>query len=286
MEIETNQALLKNPNKIIQTITDFWNRTSNSWLTLLGPHIHHGYYNDTVLTFSDAQENLLHKLSSELSIHHQDKILDVGCGLGGSSVYLVEKFNALVTGISLSSTQVELAKKYAKHKNINNINFIIDDAHLLKEFTKNYFDIVWSLESCEQFYDKKLFIKQAHRVLRAKGQLMLATWCSGEEKYSNEKAKKYIKLCEIYDLPYFPTIAWYKQALLDEGFQVNKVFDWSLSVEKSCDAIIKVANTNSIFKLIKMAGWRGLKAIKQAKLMRDAYAQDMMKYGVLVATKL
>lgn len=287
MEIKTSEAILDNPSKIVKTIATFWNRTSTSWFNIWGPHIHHGYFDDAELSFRDAQEKLLDKLTAELTINDQDKILDVGCGLGGSSVHLVEKFGANVTGISLSSTQIELACKYAEVHHVNqSIKFILDDAHLLSNFNNNYFDIVWSLESCEQFYDKQLFIKQAERVLRPGGQLMLATWCSGAETYNNEKAKIYKKLCHIYDLPYLPTLDWYRNILLQANFQVNKIFDWSSYVEKSCDAITQIANSYSIFKLIKIGGLRGFKALRQAKLMREAYNQKLMRYGVFIATKL
>lgn len=286
MDITTHQPLLRNSTEMIKKITRFWDQTSESWYKIWGPHIHHGYYDETGFpSFQQAQEQLLKNLSGLLSINTGDKILDVGCGLGGSSIYLAKKYHANLTGITLSAKQLNLAINHAKDSKIENIQFIIDDAHELKNFSHHYFDIVWSLESCEQFYNKKLFIQQAHRVLRPGGQLMLATWCAGDEKYSGPQAKLYKTLCQTYDLPYMPTIKWYEQLLIQENFSLKKVFDWSTNVQKSWEIGPTLSNCYSFLNLIKMAGWRGFLALKKARLMLYAYQQNLLKYGVFVATK-
>ena len=44
------------------------------------------------------------------------KVLDVGCGLGGTSRYLAQHRSATVTGITISSQQVELARKITEQE--------------------------------------------------------------------------------------------------------------------------------------------------------------------------
>lgn len=286
MLIKTNQPLLNNHEKMTQQIADFWDQTSEGWQTVWGTHIHHGYYeNNQPLNPKEAQEKLIEKLANLVEIAPQDKILDVGCGMGGSSIYLAKNYDALVTGITLSSKQIEIATRNAEKNNIKNVSFKIEDALLLKDFEDNSFDIVWSLESCEQFFDKNMFIKQAYRVLKPGGKLMLATWCSSCEEYEGNLAKKYQKLCLAFDLPYMPTIESYQNFLTAENFSIKLSVDWSLFVKKSWDIGLSLINAYTFIQLLKIGGWRGLRFAKQVKLMRDAFHQNRVFYGVFLAIK-
>lgn len=286
MIIKTNQTLISNRENITNKIANFWNQISEGWQTVWGTHIHHGYYeNGQEFTPQKAQENLIEKLVNLVVIAPQSKILDVGCGMGGSSIYLAKHYDASVTGITLSAKQVEIAKRKAEENSIKNVSFKIEDALLLESFSDNSFDIVWSLESCEQFFDKEMFLKQAYRVLKPDGKLMLATWCSSQDEYEGRLAKKYQKLCSAFDLPYMPTIECYRELLNANHFSIKQALDWSSFVEKSWDIGISLINTYSMIQLLKMSGWRGLRFAKQIKLMRDAFKQNRVRYGVFLAVK-
>jgi tocopherol O-methyltransferase len=286
LKIRTDQAISDSREKITRTIASFWDQISEGWRIIWGPHIHHGFYeNDRMLTPLQAQEILMHKLAAKLEISAQSKILDVGCGMGGSSLYLAGNYGANVTGITLSCKQKEIAEKQARESQTQQVNFKIEDALSLASFENNSFDIVWSLESCEQFYDKALFLQQAFRVLKPGGQLMLATWCSGHEEYADKLAKKYAKLCREFDLPYMPTMAHYRKILENQHFEVKEILDWSAQVQKSWDVGISLVNVMGLLKMLKLGGWRGLRFARQIKLMRDGFYDGRVKYGVFIAKK-
>src|SRR3990167_299466 len=111
MLIKTNQPLILHREKITHKIAKFWDQISEGWQTVWGTHIHHGYYeHNQTINPKKAQEKLIEKLVTMMGVNPQDKILDVGCGMGGSSIYLAKHYDALVTGITLSSKQVEIAR--------------------------------------------------------------------------------------------------------------------------------------------------------------------------------
>ena len=206
MQIKTNQPFFHHQAKINNIIASFWDKTSEAWQTIWGPHIHHGFYEmGETLSPKVAQEKLIDKLATLVSISPNDKILDVGCGMGGSSLILAKKYHATVSGITLSQKQVSIARQEADKEKIENVNFKIEDALSLTSFADQSMDVIWSLESCEQFFNKSLFIEQAFRVLKPGGRLMLATWCSDQDEYEGTLAKKYRKLCLAFDF-YMPTL--------------------------------------------------------------------------------
>ncbi|MDR3476882.1 MAG: methyltransferase domain-containing protein [Gammaproteobacteria bacterium] len=286
VKIKTHDSIMRDRNKITRTISHFWDQISEGWREIWGPHIHHGYYEyDQPLTPLEAQEKLIEKLTAHLSIHSHSTILDVGCGMGGSSLHLAKRFNAIVTGITLSPKQVAIATQQAKAENIHNVNFKIEDALFLKSFADNSFDIVWSLESCEQFYNKALFLQEAFRVLKPGGKLMLATWCSSAEEYLDKEADQYKKLCFAFDVPYMPTINHYQGLLVQQGFKVEQTLDWSSHVAKSWDIGVSLVSAYSFLRLLRLSGWRGFRFARQIKMMRDAFHQKRVKYGVFFAAK-
>jgi|SRR5579862_4604167 len=286
MIIKTDQPIVKNPEQITQQIADFWDQISVAWRTVWGEHIHHGYYENGIEhSPKRAQEILIEKLSDLLQIHEGNKILDAGCGMGGSSLYLNEKYHAHVTGITLSSKQAMIASQEAQKRHCKDISFKVEDALSMASLQDNYFDIVWSLESCEQMFDKAMFIKQAFRVLKPGGKFLLATWCSDKNEYEGKLAKKYKKLCLAFDLPYMPTIDRYHELLAMYHFNVIAKLDWSPFVKKSWDIGISLVNAYSFITILRMAGWRGLRFKYQTKLMQEAFHQDRVRYGVFVATK-
>lgn len=286
MQIKTNEPIIKDPALITQTIANFWNKISNGWRSIWGPHIHHGFYenNDNSCTPLEAQEKLIDKLAEIIDIKPQDKILDVGCGMGGSSIYLTKKYFANLTGITLSHQQILIANELAINNQVKSIIFKLEDAHSLISFQDNEFDIVWSLESCEQFYDKNLFFENALRVLKPGGKLMLATWCSDQEIYEGKQAKKYKKLCFAFDVPYMPTINQYR-LLLEKNFAIQKIYDWSAEVKHSWDIGMSLTNARSAWELLKMGGWRGWRFAQQIKLMHNAFQEGRVKYGVFFVKK-
>ena len=283
--IETSIPVIENRLKLTHEIARFWDKTSEAVRTIWGPHIHHGYFETNRETPLEAQEKLIEKLTALIKISAHDKILDAGCGMGGSSLYLAKKYQAEVTGITLSQKQMEIAAQSARKEGVKNVSFKVEDALSMASFPDNTFDVVWSLESCEQFYDKSLFIRQAFRVLKPGGQLMLATWCSGADKYEGIQARIYRKFCVIWQVPYMPTINHYTKLLQQQGFTVGQVLNWSSHVVKTWEIGLENLRSYPLFKIFRMSGWRGLVFRKQVKIMQAGFDQQMVEYGVFSAGK-
>ena len=80
-------------------------------------------------------------------------ILDSGCGIGGSALVLATRFNARVTGITLSPIQANRARERAARADLSGdtapcARFEVTDA-LHTPFPDQSFDFVWSMESGE-----------------------------------------------------------------------------------------------------------------------------------------
>ena len=159
-----------------------------------GEHIHLGYYTDAELEagykkkdFIQAKYDFIDEMMKfggiDVSVDQGAKVLDVGCGFGGTSRYLADKLGpkAEVTGITLSPNQVKRGTELAKERGLSNTNFMVMNA-LEMEFPDNSFDIVWACESGEHMPDKEAYINEMMRVLKPGGKFVMATWCQRDDR--------------------------------------------------------------------------------------------------------
>jgi tocopherol O-methyltransferase len=282
-------------DRLYQQIQEFYDASSNLWEGIWGEHMHHGYYGkDGTLKLDrrQAQIDLIEevlKWSGDFSIDRPQDILDVGCGIGGSSLYLAEKFGARVTGITLSPVQANRAKERARGAGLQaKTDFQVANA-LNIPFPDNSFDLVWSLESGEHMPDKVKFLQECHRVLKPGGKLIFVTWChrptTPETPLTAEEHKHLQDIYRVYCLPYVISLPEYVEIVEQGGFKDLRVDDWSTAVAPFWDVVIDSAITpQAIFGLFQ-AGWKTIEAAMSLKLMSDGYRSGLVRFGLIAATK-
>lgn len=114
-------------------------------LEVWGEHLHHGYYTSNVKDHQQAQIEMIDKAiewSYRASTPNPQNVVDIGCGVGGSSRHLARKL-ALKSGfgISLSPFQIERAKQYTIDQGLSDkLAYGVADA-LNMPFSNNTFDL-------------------------------------------------------------------------------------------------------------------------------------------------
>jgi cyclopropane-fatty-acyl-phospholipid synthase len=84
------------------------------------------YYETPDAALDDAQLAKKRHLAAKLLIGHGDRVLDIGSGWGGLSLYLAEMTGANVTGVTLSSEQLQVSNARAAEKNLS-AKFFLED---------------------------------------------------------------------------------------------------------------------------------------------------------------
>lgn len=128
-------------------------------------------------------------------------MLDVGCGIGGTSRHLAREQGCSVLGITISGNQVHMAQRLSAVERSGekksddqgpvqigegNVRFIELDAEKMGEFFRNSpnsagFDAVWISEAMSHLPDKKLFFRNAFSLLKEGGKLVVADWFKAEQ---------------------------------------------------------------------------------------------------------
>lgn len=218
------------------------------------------------------------------------QVLDVGCGIGGSSLYLANKLNAKVTGITLSPVQAQRAAQRAREFGLDRAKFQVADA-LAMPFGDRQFDLIWSLESGEHMADKTQFLQECYRVLKPNGRLIFATWChrpicDGILKALSADEKAHLqRIYDVYCLPYVISLPEYEAIAQSLNFQNIQTDDWSTQVAPFWDVVIDSALTPASILGVLRSGLSTINAALSLRLMSRGYARGLVKFGLLSATK-
>jgi tocopherol O-methyltransferase len=108
-------------------IVQHYDELSPYYKDLWGVHIHHGFWNTATKTKEEAQEQLIRELIFRAEIENGARILDVGCGLGGTAIYLNKALGANVTGITIFPVQIDIANNLARNCDAD-IRLVLMDA--------------------------------------------------------------------------------------------------------------------------------------------------------------
>lgn len=278
---------------LYEQIQQFYDASSGLWEQVWGEHMHHGYYGADGQEKKDrriAQIDMIEELLGWAGVQQAEQILDVGCGIGGSSLYLAQKFNASATGITLSPVQASRATERARVALISQkTDFQVADA-LNMPFAEDSFDLVWSLESGEHMPDKKKFLQECYRVLKPGGTFIMATWChrplSGTQgQLTDEERRHLAEIYRVYALPYVISLPEYEAIAHNLAFQNIRTADWSQAAAPFWDIVIDSAlNPSSIFGLLR-SGWGTIQAALSLGLMSRGYQRGLIRFGLLCAMK-
>ncbi|MFO0703678.1 MAG: class I SAM-dependent methyltransferase [Patescibacteria group bacterium] len=249
--------------------------------SLWGEHLHHGYWIKGNEKKEEAQLALTQLLADQIEIKRSQKILDIGCGFGASSIYLAKKYGAKTTGITISQVQVDIAKNAAKQAGVNS-SFFLMDAEKMK--IENNFDILWSIESISHYKNKVSFFKNSSVFLKSEGYFALVDWFKKDDL--NEKEyKKYILPIEKGMLVELQTMKEYENYLESTGYEIIKALDISKNVAKTWDISLEIIKNKSFWSLALKNGVEFVNFLKAFKVMKTGFSSGNFVYGVIIAKK-
>jgi len=146
------------------------------WLNGSNLSIHFGYTDATTRSHADALVNMNCVLADRIGIRPGERVLDAGCGVGGSSLWLAQQRGADVVGITPVRSQVVQAQRFATRSKLASRTHFAQADYTNTSFPDASFDVVWSLESLCHAPDKAAFYCEAARLLRPGGRLVVAEY--------------------------------------------------------------------------------------------------------------
>jgi ubiquinone/menaquinone biosynthesis C-methylase UbiE len=129
--------------------------------------------------FHSGGRNATVRLAQLAQIRNGERVLDVGCGIGGPSRYLASQLGCRVTGLDFTAEFVALAEMLARRTRLaDKVAYRQGDA-LDLPFPDGSFDVVWSQNAAMNIADRDRLYSEMRRVLTPAGRLALQEIAAG-----------------------------------------------------------------------------------------------------------
>ncbi|ACK72205.1 Methyltransferase type 11 [Gloeothece citriformis PCC 7424] len=259
-----------------------------------GEHIHLGHYGSPPRKkdFLTAKSDFVHEMVKwgELDkLPCGSTLLDVGCGIGGSSRILAKDYGFEVTGVTISPQQVKRAQELTPQG--VNAKFMVNDA-LALSFADNSFDVVWSIEAGPHMEDKAKYAQEMMRVLKPGGILVVADWNQRDDRLVplNFWEKPLMRqLLDQWSHPAFSSIEGFSELIAETGLVEGEVItaDWTKQTLPSwLDSIWQgVIRPQGMIRFGIPGIIKSLREVPTLLLMRLAFGFGLCRFGMFRALK-
>lgn len=212
------------------------------WTGLHDHALHLGYYGAGARTHRESLLALNATVARFADIGGGDRVLDAGCGWGGTAVWLAREVGCHVVGINVVPHQIELARKFAeRHAVLANVDFRMEDYNHTS-FPDASFDVVVGIESIVHAEDKRAFIREAFRLLNPRGRLLIAEYMLRNDPPLSAEEQVFIRpWLENWVMPTLLSQREYHALMAETGFQSTKTYDLTTGVKKSVERLAKFA---------------------------------------------
>ncbi len=260
-------------------IIEYYDLTSPYYQSMWGEHIHHGYWIRGDESKETAQIQLIEHLAQLANLKTGSRILDIGCGFGGTSLHLAKRYGARTTGITISPVQVQMAKEAAAKMNLDS-SFLLMDAEDM-QFAQP-FDLLWSVESISHYHDPRRFFASAVKFLKPGGSFALTDWFR-KENLSPADKKKFIEPIEEGMMVELHEMNDYNDFLVSSGLEVMHRQDLTLHCAKSWDIGLDIIMDKAFWSLAAKHTAELISSLKAFHAMRAGFASGSFVVGLFVA---
>ena len=252
--------------------------------------LHYGYWDKSVKNFHQALLNINRVLAKHAAIKEGEKILDAGCGVGGSSLWLAQEKKCEVIGISLNDRQVEKANASAKKLGLSGRVSFEQKDYANTFYAPDSFDVIWAIESVCYANDKSIFLKEAYRILKPGGRLIIADFFKAEYLKSREAALV-TQWAHGWAVNDFATIKEFDLKLTESGFHDTEIIDATDAIMPSARKLYRSyfagvigAKLYNLFK--PKATGLGKNNVTNAYLQYKTLRKGLWKYQIVKASKV
>ena len=259
------------------------------WLNDENHAIHFGYHDGHRRSHAESLLNTNRVLAEIAAVQPGDRVLDAGCGVAGSGIWLAEQRGATVVGITPVRTQVERGRRMIATRGLAHAVSVEQGDYIASPFRDSSFDVVWALESVCHTRAKAAFYRESARVLRPGGRLVVAEYMRALRPLPTPDETLLTRWLNGWMIPDLDTVQEHGQHALNSGLSDIEVRDITSNMRRSLRRlyILSLAGvpTSRVLNKLRVRG-----AVSHGNVLGSFYQYQALRraswaYSILSARK-
>lgn len=216
-----------------------------------------------------ALERMIELVIAPAAIEERHHVVDAGCGVGGTAIYLARTRGCEVTGVNLSRLHLEMADNKAADAGLDDrVNFKYADCSRGLPFADNSVDAVINIESARHYSDRGRFLREVRRILKPGGKIAASDWMARDALQPSQYEKFIRPLSGAWALCDLESQSTYTRLLRESGMEV---LEFEGFAGRELDNLRIIMNTYQSLRLLRFSGMRAPALIKLLDRIEKLY---------------
>jgi tocopherol O-methyltransferase len=289
-----SEAASQHHDRLREYYEDTWFDYRFLWLDPRTRALHFGYeaepwlhrwpwqrrnHDDALLALNDVMADLA-------AVSPGQRVIDAGCGVGGSSMWLAESRGVSVVGVNVVADHVERARRYAAERALSDrVSFEVAD-YTATGLPDASFDVAWLVESACHAPSKAALTTEMARVVAPGGRLVMAEYVLQPDPHpSSDHVHVWNESWEMT----LATADQWRQALTDGGWIDVQVLDVTSHMHRSLRRLRRLCRVLSpiakVLKLVRIRTAAQQRNIRGSVALWDSLQAGDWRYCLITATR-